>query len=52
MTWETDVPCRGVVAWTDGVNGIQVGVGDSLDTLHHVPLKDLEPDTTYSYTVY
>ncbi len=52
VSFETDVPSFGVVlvAEADG-DGLVAFVGAERDTLHHIPVTGLQPDTEYQYTV-
>ncbi len=53
VSFGTDIPCLGVVSYgTDPDNLDTLLVGEVFDILHHIPLVDLEPETTYYYTVH
>jgi hypothetical protein len=52
VTWETSVPCKGVIYFGEGDALDRYAVGESSDTLHHVALTGLSPDTEYGYRVH
>jgi len=52
INWESSVPCLGVVAYGSGDEPDIFVAGESLDTMHHVALCDLAPDSEYVYRVY
>lgn len=51
VSWETAVPCLGVVSHGAGET-TKVAVGTAFDTLHHVTLTGLPPDTPWTYQVH
>ncbi|MDG1480709.1 MAG: metallophosphoesterase [Myxococcota bacterium] len=53
VSYATDIECLGVVAFgTDPDDLSELRVGGVYDTLHHIALTELEPETTYYYTVH
>lgn len=53
VNWETGTPCLGVVSWGTSVDALdRRTVGTASDTVHHVALTGLHPDTTYWYRVH
>ena len=52
VSWETATPSWGVVAWGTDERPRNLVVGDTWDTLHHVPLTDLPAGTEIHYQVF
>jgi hypothetical protein len=53
VSYATGIPCLGVLAYgTDPDDLSELLVGGYFDTLHHITLSDLEPETTYYYKVH
>ena len=52
ISWETDLPCLGVVGYGASEALGTLVAGDETDTMHHVTLSGLDADTTWYYRVY
>ncbi len=52
VSYETSIPCLGVVRYGDTPELEAYKVGDVFGNHHDVVLGDLEPDTTYYYQLY
>ena len=52
VSWEAATPSWGVVAWGTDPHPRNLVVGDTWDTLHHVPLTGLPADSEIYYQVY
>jgi hypothetical protein len=51
VTFESAVPCRGVVLFSGPDGLVHVRTGEVFDTLHHIVLDGLDPDITYTGVV-
>jgi hypothetical protein len=52
VNWQTDLPCRGVVAYAPPGGPTTLAAGQQRRFRHHVSLTGLEADTPYRYRVY
>jgi len=52
INFETSLPCLGVVEYGTTSSLGSAVAGDDFDTMHHVALEGLSPDTTYHYKLW
>jgi 3',5'-cyclic AMP phosphodiesterase CpdA len=52
VNWQTDMPCRGVVAYATEGGTTSLAAGGRRRFRHHVALAELEPGTRYQYRVF
>jgi hypothetical protein len=52
VSWQTDLPCLGVVAYASEGDATTLVAGEQRRFRHHVALTELEPGTRYQYRVF